>query len=725
MEVTQNLHPNPLTEKIVNITKILVGKNYHDLFTNHTNFFLSLVPSLLGIKVTSLESANAVPLNYYGISLNISGSGKSYSIDILENQLFYAFFDKYNLLFEEKAFKTVEERVIASGVKPQDEEFETKLKNELKRYESYGAFVNLFSEGTSPAIKQLCQKVIYNNLGSVNMMVDEVGQYLNARQEELSLFLELYENGTTKTKLLKHSKENPRGAVERGMSPANLLMFGTPNKLFGGGSTEDAFYENMESGYARRCFFYYNDEADNTVPTLTGDRTDDLIQIKQSGVMQQLATMIAQKANPAYFNKVIPVSMDIYKYLGQLENVWREEAQKYQDDVSATLLFAELDNRKLKVLKLAAVFAFWDNPKNGITRDHIDQACYYVVKSHEYLKKICIREDAYVKLGRYVLNSSTPLTQTDLLSRKLPFYTGSTQQRKELMDLAIEWAYTQGGIIKENYILNGKIKQYEPVKLEHTNLEQLTFSVSPDEKSFADGWRNFSTSVDNLSKLVATTKGDKWFCMHHLEEGKRREDHVKKGFCITALDIDGTANMNHVKEFFKPFKYLMYTTKSHTAEEHHFRVLLFNNYILNLDKNEYTEYMKNVYEALPFKVDESTKDRSRMWATNSKAEVYTNLGEDTQYFNALDYVEWTKDRERSKEILNKTNGDGLMGWFLRTIEQVGCRNVHLYRYKKYLADLGFDEVEVKNKVNKLNKHLSNPLSQYEVDNILRKEETPE
>ena len=62
---------------------------------------------------------------------------------------------------------------------------------------------------------------------------------------------------------------------------------------------------------------------------------------------------------------------------------------------------------------------------------------------------------------------------------------------------------------------------------------------------------------------------------------------------------------------------MTYTTKRHQTEEHgdRFRLVLPINYILELDSDEYKEFMNNVMMWLPFKTDESANQRSKKWET--------------------------------------------------------------------------------------------------------------
>ena len=74
------------------------------------------------------------------------------------------------------------------------------------------------------------------------------------------MYLELYDQGSIKQKLIKNTNENKRNEDIDGKTPTNALLFGTPVKLLDGGQTEDQLYSFLETGYARRCLFGYGQQ---------------------------------------------------------------------------------------------------------------------------------------------------------------------------------------------------------------------------------------------------------------------------------------------------------------------------------------------------------------------------------------------------------------------------------------------------------------------------------
>ena len=245
---------NPLVEKIVEILMNKTQNKDANFFRLQTNFYLTLIPSMLNISVFS-PITGKVPINMYGFNLAKSGAGKGFSTTVLEKEVLRDFVNKFmHDVYPKFTSHTLALESInrAPALNCTPAEAEEKLKKEFK---SYGAYNPFFDLASSPAVKQLRRKVLLGKLGSLNSIVDEIGLHFESNHEAFSTFLELFDKGLTKNKLTKNTNDNTRYQEPEGESPANLLMFGTPSKLLDGGRTEDQFYMMLETGYARRCFF--------------------------------------------------------------------------------------------------------------------------------------------------------------------------------------------------------------------------------------------------------------------------------------------------------------------------------------------------------------------------------------------------------------------------------------------------------------------------------------
>ena len=72
------------------------------------------------------------------------------------------------------------------------------------------------------------EKLLLAAAGSMNFELDEVGSHMITNTDVLNTFLELYDIGLIKQKLIKNTHENRRSQEIPGNTPTNLMMFGTP-----------------------------------------------------------------------------------------------------------------------------------------------------------------------------------------------------------------------------------------------------------------------------------------------------------------------------------------------------------------------------------------------------------------------------------------------------------------------------------------------------------------
>ena len=89
------------------------------------------------------------------------------------------------------------------------------------------------------------------------------------------------------------------------------MLFGTPSKLLDGGSIENEFYDLLEMGYARRCFFAIS-RKDVRLTDLTPEELYDAMsnQTQESDVFD-IANKLENLANINLCNAVINASRDI------------------------------------------------------------------------------------------------------------------------------------------------------------------------------------------------------------------------------------------------------------------------------------------------------------------------------------------------------------------------------------------------------------------------------
>ena len=701
---------NPLAEKIV---QILITKTQNDnpqFFRLQANYYLSLVASVMGTRIKS-NLTGVIPVNMYGVNLAGSGSGKGFSTNILENQVIGLFRQHFmQEVFPKQAELNlqIEAAKRAKYMNIGLNESEERLN---KEYRSYGAYRFSFDSATTPAIKQLRNKLLLARVGAINISIDEIGSNLESNADTLNTFLELYDKGVIKDKLIKNTDTATRHQEIIGETPANIMMFGTPSKLLDGGKIEDNFFSFLETGYARRCFFAYSKKASSTKDLTPEELYQRLTNHNHEQELITISRNLFHLADTNYCNTELEVpdatGIELMRYRIDCE----QRASKLPEHMD--IQRAEMSHRYFKVLKLAGVYAFLDM-KPEIEIQHIHQAIKLAEDSGDALNQMFQREKPYERLAKFIAgNMGGELTQVDL-SNQLPFYRGSQAVRNDMMTSAIAWGYKNNILIKKTY--RDGIEFFTGESLEETDLDKIIVSYSKD---LADNYVNDTVSFKNMVNLV--TYKDLHWTNHHTIDRHRSEKTMVEGFNCIVLDIDGTTTLQVAQGLLKDYTYVIHTTKRHQQlvemekgvfeKRDRFRIILPINYKLDLSKDEYKEFMEGVQQWCPFELDTATFQRSRKWLCNDIAQTFVNEGE---LFDALPFIPRTSRNEvYKKNQLSLQSMNNLERWFAQRMIS-GDRNNTLAKYGFMLQDSGFKPAEIETMLLAFNDKLENKLDEQEI-----------
>ena len=704
---------HPTTEKIVDMLSEKTQNTNPQFFRMMVCYYICKMAATMRVKIKSKDKG-VVPINYYGINLGISGIGKGHSTNIIEDQII----NQFRTTFFEQTLPTVVEEnlaVLASKranvqnnkssltgviVDPGDELISIK-----KEYESLGKLAFSFDSGTTAAVKQMRHKLLMAGIGAMNLEIDEIGSNLLGNAEVLNTFMELFDVGKVKQKLTKNTKENTRSEEIEGKTPTNLMLFGTPIKLFDGAKVEEEFWSFISTGYGRRCFFGYTKQAGRNRNLTASEIYDRLTSKNSENFLRKLSTKfgnLAQRIN--YDSKILipkAVSLQLIEYQMHCEDI----ADSLGDHDEARK--AEISHRYFKALKLAGAFAFIDG-HGEVTEDNLYHAIHMAEESGRAFKMMTTQDRPFVKLAKYIAAVGREVTHVDLIEN-LAFYKGTTAQKNELMQLAVDWGYKNSVIIKRKFTNNIEFMIGET--LDETNLQTMYLSHSND---LADDYHNVQAPFDKLDELV-TMKDHHW-CNHHTATGRRTEESMAVGFNMVVLDIDGGVKIDTVKLLLKDYKYLLHTTKRHTEADHRFRVILPINYMLKLTAEDFKEFMQNIYSWLPFDSDTGTGQRSRKWLTNDQAIVYEN--DVPHLLDALLFIPRTSKNDQRQLMIKDTQDlTNIERWFVANIED-GNRNNQLLKYGFMIIDSGYNLVDTEVKVDQLNQKLPNPLTIDELKNTI-------
>ena len=706
MKSYEEMDHHPDSEKLV---QILMAKTQNEdalFFRVMVAYYWAMVASMMRTTVTS-SNRGTIPVNLYAFNLAPSGSGKTLSTNVIEDEVLEQF--RYNftentfpLLAKRNIPKIAQRRAIRWATDPDDEETRA-----AREFETSGPLLFSFDSATVPAIKQARHKLLMANAGSLNLMIDEIGSNLTNTKEAFEAFLELFDVGKIKQKLVKNTADNARSEEIVGKTPANLMAFGVPNALLNGAKTEEEFYDLLATGLARRCFFGYHRfhrRLDGKMTAVemfaqqTAGGTDQFI--------EDLSDHLGDLADMVNANKDIEIEDPIALLFLEYQLDCETKSEKYPEHEE--LRRAELCHRHFKAIKLAGAYAFIDGSPI-VTEDHAYMAIKLAEESGHAFDQLLTRDRPYVKLAKYISAISRPVTQADLVE-DLPFYKGTNSQRQDMLNLAIAWGYQNNIVVKKQF--NDGVEFLNGETLEETNLDELIVSWSHDMSR--DYVADNKACWDQLHKM--TNADGIHFAVHHFNNGHRCKDEVIPGFNLVVLDIDSGVPMITAQSLLKDYKALFYTTTNHQKEKNgvvcdRYRIILPTNYKLKLEPEEYKKFMVNLFTWLPFEVDEATKDIARKWVSSPSDEY---IYQDGELLDVLPFIPATsKNEEFKKRNLDVQGLNNLERWILNNSGD-GNRNVMLHRFAMILVDAGYGYEDIRLKVNELNAKMPDKLEEEEI-----------
>ena len=699
LEITKEHHP--VLEKVVDLICQRTQQTDRKYFRTLVAYYFAKMASSMRATI-STHDRGEIPVNLYVINLATSGFGKGHSVNILEGALFAGFErrfmkDTFPTLADAHLWKLGIERAVYTGKSEEDEKSAYE-----KMFNREGPLLYSFDNASSPAIKALRNKVLLAGAGALNLQIDEIGSNLSNSLEALVAYLELFDQGFMKQKLTKNTSDNIRVEELDGKSPANALLFGTPDRLFDGSDSEKAFVSLLETGYARRCLYAWGEPApidfDAIDPVAVYNAQKSALTAQTSS---SLSTHFSMLADPARYGWEIRVDDAV----GIAFTTYRLTCQKEARQLPSheNIRRVELEHRYFKALKLAGAFAFVDE-SNQITMDHFRYAVTLVEESGEAFDKLLNREEPYVKLAKYIAATKNEVTHADLYE-KLPFYKSGNAARTDMMNMARSWGYKNHIVIKQRF--DDGIEFFQGETLQETNLEQMMVAYSDH---FAYNYAPEKAPFDKLHLL--TQAKDMHWSNHWFEDQHRMEEKAIPGFNMVVIDVDGGIAIETVHDLLKDYRFMTYTTKRHTPTDHRFRLLMPINYLLHLDQADYKGFMNSLMQWLPFETDPAANQRSKKWMSCPTGTYHYNLEGDN--LDALQFLPRTSRNEQYQKKIQELNSLGnLERWFAQRIGS-GNRNNQLIKYALALVDsrMGFNEVQ--DALFAFNSKLGDPLTEDEI-----------
>ena len=697
----EDMEYHPLSDKLVDILQTKTQNSNPLFFRVIVAYYLALVASQMRASIKGWAGRGTIPINVYALALSPSGTGKGHAVGLVEEEVINTFrkvfFDHtFPISAENHCQELAVKRAARNGTDVDEE-----LIKLGKDFQSLGSLLFTFDSASTPAIKQMRQKVLMANAGSINLQIDEIGANFSASIEPLTSYLELYDKGKIKDKLIKSNSDNTRFEVIEGYTPANMMMFGTASKLLDGDRTEDLFYQMLEMGYARRCLFSFTEAITKENPLSVAQLYNDLFNDDQDDWLEEVSDEFGKLADLSLMNKNIQIEKSTVMYLLEYKLNCEHRAEAFSD--SQNIQRSEMQHRYFKVLKLAGAYAFVDF-KDKITINEVEHAIKLVEDSGAAFAELMTPQRPYVKLAKYLANSPEEITLPDL-DQDLPYFKGSSAQKDYLIQMATAWGYKNGIVIKKLYS-DGVLFLHADAIME-TNLDEMIMSYTDGD--WVEGFKPHKVNFDKLPNLFKQDN-HQWL-NHHMKLEYRTEANAIKGFNLLVLDVDGGVSLSTAMMLLKDYKAIYYTTKRHTEEENRFRIVLPLNYTLPMSAEDYKKFYTNIVEDLPFEVDAQVGQRCKKWLTNVNTEIHVTDG---IMFDALPYIpETIKNEDRQKKNMEQADLDNLERWVINNTGD-GNRNNMLLRFCMILMDANLSYERIKEKTINLNDKLPDKLSEIEM-----------
>lgn len=676
---------------INNVIKYINGRGrFHssnELIENSFWFLFSSFISLINpfIKYKDKE----IPVNYFGISIARSGSGKSFVYQKTKELFDIQRWEKaievsYNLANKELP----DDNISIDGEK-------YNVKNFLPSFENT-------IEGTKEGLYLRALAISKSFAGSLNIINEEIMDIIMA--SNMNSMKELYD-GIFLGKIIKSNMNKNIYGIR-----TNMLLFGSSTGLKKDSKVYEYFQKALNSGIYRRSFIYYEEPQKLSINCLN-DNVDKLN-------LSYINNMIKDNANSYQkgFPTFIEVSNEADKLLAIINNELIEFSNQYLDDERFSAEIGSFD----KILKLAGLHAIL-NMRYKIDERDVGYA-YDLYKRFRETNKTLFNVEPQHKRIYKIIKSLGKCTKTDILERDI-FNRLSFNEDLALIE---EYCYKNN---EQLCVTGSKIKFYEIKSLDRTSLGKIIVSIpAVDNNERTTNYRSMTIPMfgeNSIQKLVMSSKVSN-FCLVHFEQGKRSKNNVIPKINCIGIDVDTGSLSETIKKLNDSnIVYIIYTTKSHQKEKNgfisdRFRIILPLSNVIDIEPDRYSAFIQNICSSFNIETyDTNALDMSRLWFTNQEAEVFTNTS--GSIFNPLPYLPETEmDNEITKmvelsgdddEIIRRING--MIRWTISNSVQ-GYRNNNLAKLAFFVYDLTGNKELAKSVVLSTNKMLTEPLNEIEI-----------
>ena len=641
-----------------------------ELFFSALFFNTAAAMSLKKIRIIRKTNNNdkVIIPNYFGISFGGSGVGKNHS-DNLARAIFKESFDN---------FQRHAESFYDSRKDPADKKPDPRYVN-LSSY-----FIPVTS--TWQALQKAAQTVKDMDVGSVNVVSDELGDNIMSMSEIFTKLKSTWDTGTS---------EGPVNVTNGGESYFcvhdvcfNALLFGAPGPFELDPKKKDRLLETYVSGMARRSFIYHNNtykKSENRNPNF--EKLEREFYDKLESYIKELRYFLNNTKEIRYPAKIREKLLE-YDQIKELE---RER--------SISLIAEDLGSTK-KIEKLLGIIATLDL-QDEINEEHLKFAIEFTEALDSTAEETVEIKPAYKRIYDEIEKRSFA-ARTDIVKAVKDI---TIKDLDSQLILVQEHANLIGNsLIKKEY--NGIIK-YKIEKLSNTNLDNIILSINGNmDRTEPEG---FVRKIGSFDKLINAVNAEFRYSAGTFRNEYISDENYLQEQNLFIIDIDNDLKLEDAKALFSSMTYLIATTKSHQKPKKtkvngetidlvcdRFRIILPTLSTFHLTAKVYSEMYMNVINSLGIaEADSKCRNASRWYYGNQEGEHWYNKGD---LLDIRTYIPDSSEHQDASTSLNnydnqrdKSNApasirvDAAIRWFLSNTA-TGNRNDNLFKLGMLLKE---------------------------------------
>lgn len=566
------------------------------------HYKLATIASNMRVKVNYQSSRQPAPINWYGVTLIQSGGGKNSSLDTLNNWYFNRIYDRLMKVFLSRRKEYVNKF-------PDDEKDDV--------YASLAMWQPTVGNATEAGMTALAQTLFDINFGSPSFEVDELDKFITAKQEMIDNLFTSYDNGIWTSKAIKSEKTK---AQVTGVAP-NFFGFGTYEALMLQDSIADVFRSKLQSGLARRSFFYREDDDKLPIQLSTDELMDlDELSNKLHTEAQNTADKLLELITPENEGLVLDMDIEAKRMIYDFRALGENLATEMKDGI----LNAEYNQRHFKCAKMAGLYAFISGRKT-VTVEDVEYAISFTESSTESLKRIIKGQSKLERLYLRIRGLNRFVDTNEALDFGIYSSTATKQIKQHFLELE-DLSYKYGDayeVMEVGSMLSVKIRQ-----LISTNSDSciMSFSLPIDGKpNHGDGYFKKELPFKEIPEWI--TQKDMCYSPVEFRNGKRNNESAQPLTNMIVLDVDDGMSMDYAKELFADHYAIIAPTRNHQKEKggvinDRFRIVLLTDKYINTTPEIYKEFMQNIARYYGVKVDDKCFDKAHIYYGNPTKQIW-------------------------------------------------------------------------------------------------------